>query len=210
MQACGRLVARLGEQDVDRDIGAGIDLDGGVTAAAMGDLGDPAIDDRYVAARQIGPDIGRNVVTSGENRQFVGPVVEQPYGWKYDFNGGGLKKARELPAFLLPIRDAAAASFGIESASLEQALLLEYPPGSTIGWHRDRPVFGDVVGISLLSVCTFRFRRKAGGKWERRSLTAEPRSAYILQGPARKEWEHSIPAVPELRYSITFRSVLTR
>ena len=129
------------------------------------------------------------------------------FGWRYDFNGGGLKKAEELPAFLLPVREAAAASFGIEAASLEQALLLEYPPGSTIGWHRDRPVFGDVVGISLLSACTFRFRRKVGEKWERRSLTAEPRSAYILQGPARSEWEHSIPEVSELRYSITFRSL---
>src|SRR6185503_12779822 len=78
MQAYGRLVARMREQDVDRDIAAGIELDGRVMAPAMGDLDDPAIDDRYFAARQIGPDIGRNVVTSGENRQSVGPVVEQP------------------------------------------------------------------------------------------------------------------------------------
>src|SRR5438067_5132027 len=78
MQACGRLVARMREQDVDRDIGAGIELDGGIMAPAMGDLGDPAIDDRYVAARQIGPDIGRNVVTIGEEGQPVGPIVEQP------------------------------------------------------------------------------------------------------------------------------------
>jgi alkylated DNA repair dioxygenase AlkB len=138
---------------------------------------------------------------------FEGKRRVVSFGWRYDFNGGGLKKAEELPAFLLPVRDAAAASFGIEAASLKQALLLEYPPGSTIGWHRDRPVFGNVVGISLLSRCTFRFRRKAGAKWERRSLTAEPRSAYILQGPARNEWEHSIPEVSELRYSITFRSL---
>src|SRR5579859_6562102 len=78
MQACGRLVARMREQDVDRDIGAGIELDGGVMAPVMGDPGDPAIDDRYVAARQIGPDIGRNVVTIGEERQRVGPIVVQP------------------------------------------------------------------------------------------------------------------------------------
>src|SRR6185436_5865842 len=78
MQACGRFVARMGEQDVDRDIGAGIELDGGVMAPVMGDLYDPAVDDRYVAARQIGPDIGRNIVTSGEERQRVGPIVEQP------------------------------------------------------------------------------------------------------------------------------------
>src|ERR1041384_1330323 len=78
MQACGRFVARMGEQDVDRDIGAGIEPDGRAMAPAMGDLDDPAIDDRYFAARQIGPDIGRNVMTSGEDRQRVGPIVIQP------------------------------------------------------------------------------------------------------------------------------------
>src|SRR5690242_8426505 len=78
MQACGWLVARKGEQDVDRDFGAGIDIDGGDVSPVMGDLDDPAIDDRYIAARQIGPDIGRNVVTTGEERQPVGPIVEQP------------------------------------------------------------------------------------------------------------------------------------
>src|SRR6266511_3334566 len=78
MQACGRLVPRMREQDVDRDIGTGIELDGGFMASVTGDAGDPAIDDRYIAARQIGPDIGRNVVTIGEERQRVGPVVEQP------------------------------------------------------------------------------------------------------------------------------------
>ena len=67
-------------------------------------------------------------------------------------------------------------------------------------------MFGDVVGISLLSACTFRFRRKKGAGWERSSLVLAPRSAYLLHGPARTEWEHSIPAVTELRYSITFRN----
>ena len=45
MQACGRLGARMREQDVDRDIGAGIELDGGIMPPVMGDLDDPAIDD---------------------------------------------------------------------------------------------------------------------------------------------------------------------
>src|SRR5688572_30014869 len=78
MQACGWLVARMREQDVDRNLGAGIESDGGAMAPVMADFGDPAIDDRYVAARQIGPDIGRNVVTIGQDRQRVGPIVEQP------------------------------------------------------------------------------------------------------------------------------------
>ena len=83
----------------------------------------------------------------------------------------------------------------------------EYAPGAPIGWHRDKAVFDDVVGISLLSLCTFRFRRKTAHGWERFNLTLEPRSVYLLRGPARTEWEHSIPTVNELRYSITFRSL---
>jgi alkylated DNA repair dioxygenase AlkB len=91
---------------------------------------------------------------------------------------------------------------------LEQVLITEYKPGAAIGWHKDRSVFGDVVGISPLSPCTFRRRRKTGRRWERRNLTAEPRSAYLLRGPSRTEWEHGIPAVDILRYSITFRNFL--
>jgi alkylated DNA repair dioxygenase AlkB len=141
---------------------------------------------------------------------FEGKRRVVSFGWRYDFNGGGLKQTDEFPRFLVPVRDAAAEAFGLESSSLEQALLIEYGPGASIGWHKDRPVFGDVIGVSLLSPCTFRFRRKTGARWERRSLMAEPRSAYLLRGPSRHEWEHSIPAVIEPRYSITFRSLRSR
>jgi alkylated DNA repair dioxygenase AlkB len=123
---------------------------------------------------------------------FEGKRRVVSFGWRYDFNGGGLKRTDDFPPFLVPIRDAAAAAFGLEGSSLEQALLIEY---------------GDVIGISLLSPCTFRFRRKAGARWERRAITAEPRSAYLLQGPSRDEWEHGIPAVSGQRYAITFRSL---
>ena len=85
--------------------------------------------------------------------------------------------------------------------------MTEYAPGAAIGWHKDKAVFGKVVGISLLSSCVFRMRRRTGRTWERASFTAERRSAYLLQGPARSEWGHSIPAVDSLRYSITFRNV---
>jgi len=83
----------------------------------------------------------------------------------------------------------------------------EYSPGAGIGWHRDKAVFDEVIGISLLASCTFRLRRKAGTKWERYSITAEPRSAYLMSGPSRTEWEHSIPEVDALRYSITLRNL---
>ena len=128
------------------------------------------------------------------------------FGWRYDFNGGGLSKTNDIPDFLLPIREQAAAFARLPPERLQQALLIEYGPGAAIGWHKDRPVFGEVVGISLLSACNFRLRRKAGDTWERRSLIVEPRSAYLLQGPARTGWEHSIPAVTDPRYSVTFRN----
>ncbi|MBV8753876.1 MAG: alpha-ketoglutarate-dependent dioxygenase AlkB [Hyphomicrobiales bacterium] len=137
---------------------------------------------------------------------FVGKRRVVSFGWRYDFNGGGLTKTDDMPDFLLPVRERAAISAGLRPTDLQQVLLTEYQPGAPIGWHKDRSVFGDVMGISLLSACTFRFRRKAGARWERSSLVLAPRSAYLLHGPARTEWEHSIPAVTELRYSITFRN----
>lgn len=132
------------------------------------------------------------------------------FGWRYDFNGGGLQKTQsELPGFLAPIRDQVAAFAQVGPADLQQVLVTEYRPGAAIGWHKDRSMFGIVIGLSLLSPCRFRLRRKIKASWERAELTIEPRSIYVLAGPARKEWEHSIPAVAALRYSITFRTVLS-
>ena len=108
------------------------------------------------------------------------------------------------------MRGAAANFAGLLPEQLAQVLLTEYDAGASIGWHRDKGVFGDVVGISLLSACRFRFRRKVGTEWQRASLTAEPRSAYLLRGPSRTEWEHSIPAVEALRYSVTFRTLRSK
>jgi alkylated DNA repair dioxygenase AlkB len=138
---------------------------------------------------------------------YVGKRRVMSYGWHYDFGERKLHRADEIPAFLIPLRDRAAAFAGLAPGDLPHALVTEYGPGAAIGWHRDKGVFGDVIGISLLSPCVFRLRRKEGSKWERYSLTAEPRSAYLLRGPSRTEWEHSIPAVDSLRYSITFRSL---
>src|SRR5687768_13319810 len=129
------------------------------------------------------------------------------YGWKYEFSGEKLRKVEDIPEFLLPLRDRAAAFAGVEPEAFEHALVTEYGPGAGIGWHRDKAVFGEVVGISLLAPCMLRFRRKAGEKWERVNVLAEPRSAYHLTGPARSEWQHSILRVDAQRYSITFRTM---
>jgi alkylated DNA repair dioxygenase AlkB len=139
-------------------------------------------------------------------RGFEGRRRVVSYGWQYDFNRSHLLKADDIPAELLPIRARAAALGAHAPEELQQVLLNEYQPGAPIGWHRDRPIFAEVVGISLLAPCTFRLRRRVEDGFERASMTLEPRSAYLLSGPARSAWEHSIPPVDAHRYSITFRN----
>jgi alkylated DNA repair dioxygenase AlkB len=129
------------------------------------------------------------------------------FGWQYDFGKRRLNRSDDIPDFLRELRVVAARFADLSPDELQQVLISEYSEGAGIGWHRDKDVFGDVVGISLLSPCTFRLRRKAGARWERVNLTAEARSAYLLRGPARTEWEHSIPGVDALRYSVTFRNL---
>jgi alkylated DNA repair dioxygenase AlkB len=130
------------------------------------------------------------------------------FGWHYDFSGRRLLKADDIPDYLLKLREVAASFGGMEPEEFQHVLVTEYGPGAGIGWHRDKAVFGEVVGVSLLSPCVFRMRRKVSEKkWGRANLVAEPRSAYLLSGPARSEWEHSIPQTEALRYSITFRNV---
>lgn len=142
-----------------------------------------------------------------EFQGFLGKRRTVSYGYHYAFDGSGLRDAAPIPDFLLPVRSLAAQFAGVEAEALQHVLIVEYAPGAGIGWHRDRPVFGDVIGISMLAEARLRFRRKQGGKWERAALIAEPRSAYLLRGPARTEWEHSIAPMEELRYSITFRTL---
>ena len=141
-----------------------------------------------------------------EFQGFLGKRRVVSFGWKYDFNTRELRRGEELPDFLHEVRAKAARFAGLPATDLQQVLLTEYRPGAAIGWHKDKAVFGEVIGISLLSPCGFRFRRKIEGSWQRASLTVAPRSAYLLQGPSRSEWEHSIPGVESLRYSITFRN----
>jgi alkylated DNA repair dioxygenase AlkB len=129
------------------------------------------------------------------------------FGWRYDFSSEALNKANDMPDFLRALREPAAAFASLDPEALQHVLVTEYSAGAAIGWHRDKAVFNQIVGISLLAPCTFRLRRRAGDGWERVNVRAEPRSAYLLSGAARTEWEHSIPPVDALRYSITFRNL---
>jgi alkylated DNA repair dioxygenase AlkB len=138
---------------------------------------------------------------------FLGKRRVVSFGHRYDFNSGALKQAEPMPDFLRPLRERATAFAGLAPDELQHALVTEYRQGVSIGWHRDRPNYDDVIGVSLLSPCTFRLRRKSGTSWQRASMRLEPRSIYLMRGPSRDQWEHSIPAVDALRYSITFRSL---
>lgn len=129
------------------------------------------------------------------------------YGWHYDFDQRLLRTADDIPPFLLDLREDAARFADVDPSALQHVLVSEYGAGAGIGWHRDKDVFGDVVGVSLLAPCVFRLRRPAGAGWDRVSLAAEPRSAYLLRGASRTEWEHSVPPVDALRYSVTFRTL---
>jgi len=139
---------------------------------------------------------------------FTGNRRVISFGWRYDFNKAQLQQTDPIPAQLLPLREKVGAVFGLDPEGFKHALVTEYAPGAGIGWHKDRPDFADVIGVSLLAPCNFRLRRKQGDKWQRVSLNAEPRSAYLLSGEVRSRWEHSIPPMMQLRYSVTFRNLV--
>jgi alkylated DNA repair dioxygenase AlkB len=130
------------------------------------------------------------------------------YGMGYDYDRRlAVPGAEPLPEWLLPIRDRGAALAGIGGEELVQALVQRYPPGAPIGWHRDSPSYELVVGVSLLSAARMRFRRGRSADRVQHEIALEPRSAYVLAGPARWSWEHHVPPAKSLRYSITFRSL---
>ncbi len=139
--------------------------------------------------------------------QWLGKRLTAYYGWSYDFDDASLTPAEPIPEWLLPARERAARFAGVPPDDLVQALLIRYDPGAGIGWHRDRPVFEHVVGISLGAAATMRFRRRRPGGFERASALLLPRSIYHLTGEARHEWEHSIAAMAVTRWSVTFRSL---
>lgn len=140
-------------------------------------------------------------------QQWTGKRLTTSYGWTYDFENGHFGPTDPMPDWLLPIRDRAAHFAGLAPERLIQALLIRYDIGAGIGWHRDRPVFDRVVGISLGAGAPMRFRRRTQNGFERRTVALESRSIYQLSGEVRQQWEHSIAEMEVPRWSITFRSL---
>ena len=129
------------------------------------------------------------------------------YGVDYAFESATVSPGEPVPAYLEPVRARCAALIGRAPDALAEVLVTHYPPGATIGWHRDAPPFGDVVGVSLASPCALRFQRGKGSERRVHELLLAPRSGYVLSGHARNRWQHSIPAVAATRYSLTFRTL---
>ena len=165
-----------------------------------------------------------DVISADEARRLVAAFADLPfqafdfhgfkgnrrivsYGGRYDFSASRLEAAEPIPDFLLPARAAAAAFAGLEAEAIHHAMVTEYAPGAGIGWHRDRPEFDRVIGLSFASAAVMRFRRRRDAGWERAALPLAPRSAYLLDGAARQDWQHSIAPGERLRYSVTFRTL---
>ena len=139
---------------------------------------------------------------------WLGKRLTTSFGWSYDFERGRIERGAAMPEELLPLRTRMAAFAGVDPDDFVQALLIRYDPGAGIGWHRDRPQFGVVVGLSLGAPATLRLRRRrSDGKFERQAVPLTPRGAYVLDAEVRHEWEHSIAAIDATRWSITFRTL---
>jgi len=170
---------------------------------------------------------GEDVITAAEEEALADQLAALPlkpfefhgytgnrrvisFGWRYDYGARAVQPAAPIPPFLLLLREHAARFAKLDPERLEHVLVTEYAEGAGIGWHRDKAQFGDVIAVSLLAPCTLRFRRKDGIGWQRAMQRIDPRSAYLLRGAARSQWEHSIPPLDRLRYSVTFRSLVDR
>jgi alkylated DNA repair dioxygenase AlkB len=138
--------------------------------------------------------------------QFEGRRRVASFGFRYDYALRQLQRTEPVPSWLDEIVTKVEA-FGGPDTRIQQILCTEYDVGVGIGWHRDKPHFDRIFGLSLGSACKFRFRKSAGKSWDRFTLDAGPRSLYMMSGASRHIWEHSIPGVESPRYSITFRTM---
>ncbi|HWV55456.1 alpha-ketoglutarate-dependent dioxygenase AlkB [Pseudorhodoplanes sp.] len=138
---------------------------------------------------------------------FEGKRRVASFGWRYDYSRQALETADDIPKWLSPLAAQIAQFAELPTGAVQQVLCTEYEARVGIGWHRDKPHFDRIFGLSLASACKFRFRRKTGVAWRRFTLEAEPRSLYMMSDESRHIWEHSIPPVETTRYSITFRTM---
>jgi alkylated DNA repair dioxygenase AlkB len=139
--------------------------------------------------------------------QFEGKRRVLSFGRHFNFSTQTLERAGAFPAWIVPTIRALENAEGFVEGAIGHVLFTEYEPGTGIGWHRDKKQFDKIFGLSLGAPCDFRFRRKAGARWDRFVLRAEPRSLYTLAAESRSDWEHSIAPMQAVRFSVTFRTM---
>lgn len=181
---------------------------------ALFDSSFPAPEGLHYSADFVSPAVEQELITAisalplrpFQFGAFEGKRRVASFGFRYDYNLRQLEQAEPVPAWLVETMERVE-TFGGPATRIGQVLCTEYDVGVGIGWHRDKPQFDRIFGLSLGSSCKFRFRRPIGKAWERYTLEAAPRSLYLMTGASRSVWEHSIPAVEAPRYSITFRTM---
>jgi len=176
---------------------------------------EPRLAGLFQAGAFVTPDEEQTLIASIDEAElspfrfhgWLGKRLTASYGWRYDFDDASFTPAEAIPDWLLPLRAKAARFARLQPRELVQALLIRYDPGAGIGWHRNRPVFEHVLGISLGAPATMRLRRRKPGGFDRASVPLARRSIYHLTDEVRHEWEHSIAPMEVTRWSITFRSL---
>jgi alkylated DNA repair protein (DNA oxidative demethylase) len=162
--------------------------------------------------------IGRLAFSKVEMRGVVAKRRTAHFGWTYGYENRRSEPGPPMPEFLLDVRGRVARWAGVDPDAFAEALITDYPEGAPIGWHRDAPMYEDVAGISLVTGCRMKFRpyvspkdvsSLAGPRRTSHEIELAPRSAYLIRGVARRDFEHSIPPVPGRRYSVTFRTLRT-
>ena len=175
----------------------------------------PAVAGLVLAEKVISPDEERAIaahidaapLTPFQFGQWEGKRLTMNYGSGYDYQRGALADAPPLPEWLEDLRDRLAPLVGLDPGAVQQALLIRYDPGAGIGWHRDRPQYDKVIGLSLSAPAKLRLRWRIEGGFERRTVELPPRSLYLLSGEVRQEWEHSIAPMDVARRSVTLRTL---
>jgi alkylated DNA repair dioxygenase AlkB len=167
----------------------------------------------FVSARecaQLLDAIAAMPLVQAQYKQFTARRRVAHFGGRYDYSSNELLPSGPLPDMLIPLRERIAAAAGIEPQTFTHAMIAEYQPGVQLGWHRDVPDFELVAGVSLGSTARLQFRPYPPQELSRKhyfNALLDPGSLYLLRGPARWEWQHRVPPVPQLRYSITFRTL---
>ena len=148
----------------------------------------------------------RNVVMRGvaSKRRIV------QFGHYYSFQTRGLTPAAPIPHDVIALRERVAPLSGLPAEEFTEALVTEYSPGAAIGWHRDAPPFGVIVGVSFAGTCTMKLKPRDDVRAEPMAIELPPRSAYVFSGVVRRDWLHHIPPAKALRYSVTFRTIARR